>query len=80
LTIYYHILTEYLVYSIIVERSTISDSLYQMNGFLCDVMIFDDRNATKYYTDLPIKHVMERPEFKSAPHAFIIHLSYGFDK
>ncbi|KAF6031584.1 hypothetical protein EB796_010109 [Bugula neritina] len=64
----------------IIERSTISDSLYQMNGFLCDVMICDDRNATKYYTDLPIKHVMDRPEFKSAPHAFIIHLSYGFDK
>lgn len=50
-----------------------------MNGFLCDVITFD-KEATRYYTDLPMKHVMERPEFKSASNAFIMHMSYGFEK
>ncbi|KAF6031393.1 hypothetical protein EB796_010308 [Bugula neritina] len=65
----------------IIERCTISDSLYQMNGFMCDVMVFDEKiGVTKYYTDLPFRHVMEKPEFKDAKHVFLLHLSYGFDK
>lgn len=52
-----------------------------MNGFMCDVMVFDEKTGvTKYYTDLPFRHVMEKPEFKDAKHVFTIHLTYGRDK
>ena len=63
-----------------VERSSISDSLYQMNGFLCEIMVCDEKGNTKYYTDLPRNYVMKRQEFRNAKHVFIFHLSYGFDK
>ncbi|XP_067937760.1 FAD-dependent oxidoreductase domain-containing protein 2-like [Watersipora subatra] len=64
----------------VIERSTVADSIYQMNGFLCDVMTIDDKSCIRYFTDLPVKHVMEIPEFRAAQHVFIIYLAYGFDK
>ena len=51
-----------------------------MNGFLCDVLVCDEKGTTKYYTDLPRDYVMQRQEFRDAPHLFVFHLSYGFDK
>jgi len=56
---------------IFIERCTISDSLYQID---------EKTGVTKYYTDLPFRHVMEKPEFKDAKHVFTIHLTYGRDK
>lgn len=67
-------------YDLTIGNVSIGDSLHQMNGFLCDVMICETDGQTTYYTDLPRAYVMERGEFKSAKHLFIIYLDYSFDR
>ena len=63
------------------ERSSISDGLYQMNGFLCDVLLVDESDGSMiYYKELPRKYFLSRNEFSRAKHVFIIYLAYGFDK
>lgn len=62
------------------DRVSVGDSLHQMNGFLCDVITLDNDGDLRYYTDLPRRYVMERPEFRSAKHLFMVYLNYAFEK
>jgi len=64
---------------VLVERFSVSDEIYQMYSVLGDVMVVDD-NEVRYYRALPIKHVMQRDDFASKQHVFIILMDYGFHK
>ncbi|XP_077998134.1 FAD-dependent oxidoreductase domain-containing protein 2-like, partial [Glandiceps talaboti] len=65
----------------IIDRVSTAASIYQMNNFLCDVMVVSDDKDSKaeYMTDLPKKYVLENENFKKLNY-FMIVLQYGFQR
>ena len=64
------------------DRVSIIDSLYQMNGFLGDALVFENDDIQKpyYLCDLPVGLLKERKDFISKKHLFIVTVNYGFYK
>ncbi|XP_077999203.1 FAD-dependent oxidoreductase domain-containing protein 2-like [Glandiceps talaboti] len=65
----------------IIERLGICASLYQMQGFLCDVIVVSEDADKKviYYEDLPFEHVLKNESFMKEKHLFIALLKFTFD-
>ncbi len=61
----------------LVKRISITSALYQLFGFLCDVMVFTPGKVTYYY-ELPVAWVHEREDIISNEHVLINTLEYGF--
>ncbi len=61
------------------ELSTTS-SLFQLFGFLCDVIVVSASGEAKIYFDLPKDYVLERAEFMDEEQVFLMTLEYGFHK
>ena len=66
----------------ILDRISVADAMYQMNGFLGDVLLFkeNDCERPRYLKDFPLKLVMERGDFKKMEHVFTFTFKYSFDE
>ncbi|XP_077998276.1 FAD-dependent oxidoreductase domain-containing protein 2-like [Glandiceps talaboti] len=73
----------------VVGRTSIGDSIYQMNNVLCHVLAIRDFKSGKqdevsaiYFEDLPKPYVLENlsDRFKDYKHVFVIVLAYGFEE
>ncbi|XP_070547254.1 FAD-dependent oxidoreductase domain-containing protein 2-like [Ptychodera flava] len=66
----------------IIARVSVCASLYQMQGFLCDVLIIPEEAGKKprYYEDLPLDYVLSNDYFNSQTHMFITVLKFTFDR
>lgn len=61
------------------KRFSIADSIFQLYGFLGDMLVFDEKTQKiDWYKDLPVKHLKQRmPEDK---HVLQLTLEFGFHK
>ncbi|NJL26853.1 MAG: NAD(P)-binding domain-containing protein [Thermoanaerobaculia bacterium] len=67
------------VASFLVRRFSTVSALFQLFGFLCDVIVVADGEAKLYY-ELPVDFVLDDPRFKNAERIFVVTLEYGFNK
>ncbi|XP_006820521.1 FAD-dependent oxidoreductase domain-containing protein 2-like, partial [Saccoglossus kowalevskii] len=70
-----------------VERFSIGDAIYQLNDFLCNVLVIPELNditetriKAEYYENLPKSYVLESGIFKGYKHMFVVVLAYGFHR
>ena len=61
----------------VLKRVTVSDALYQLFGFLGDVLRFSD-GKVEYFRELPLEHALERADFTDGQEILTITLEYGF--
>ncbi|XP_077987435.1 FAD-dependent oxidoreductase domain-containing protein 2-like [Glandiceps talaboti] len=67
----------------IIDRVSTAASIYQMNDFLCDVLVLPDAGTGdngKLYLELPKNYVLENEAFMKEKNVFIIVLQYGFHR
>ena len=60
----------------LVERLSTTSALYQLNSFLCDVLVFTSQKA-ELFPELPIDYVLE-DHFSAGKEFIVITLEYGF--
>ncbi|XP_070560895.1 FAD-dependent oxidoreductase domain-containing protein 2-like [Ptychodera flava] len=66
----------------IIERVSTAASIYQMNNFLCDILVVPDDKKSKaeYLNDLPKQQVIDSDRLKKEKHVFLVVLQYGFSR
>lgn len=62
----------------IVERASLSSALYQLFGVLGDVWVFT-AGAVEHYAELPMAHILERPDFSKGKEILVVTMEYGFE-
>ena len=61
------------------KRFSIADSIFQLYGFLGDMLVFDEETQKiAWYKDLPVKHIDKRKPYNK--HVLQLSLEFGFDK
>lgn len=72
-------LTQWALMETVIERVNKTSALWQQFGFLCDLIIVDERKReARYYEELPVDYV-RYSDFGSNDHYYMVTLEYGPD-
>jgi thioredoxin reductase len=62
----------------LIQRLSTTDALYQMNGFMGDILVFTPGKVTVFY-ELPVDYALERSDLIAHTETLILTLEYGFN-